>query len=318
MNLLASVMILFSVLFPAKTWFAPTQSVDVTIKASEPVQLVLLKFDGTNLPAKGDTTLSGEKTVDIKALFPQIADLGTFVLLAVPTGKTPAEFLGTPLVIETRAAPKPTGPISANVIRVEPLVYATIQTPKGEMKAVFWYDVAPNTVESFISLARGGFYDGLTFHRIVPGFVIQGGDPTGTGFGGPGYNIDAEFSDRADRAHDEGVLSMARGGDPLESKGVAPRSDYANSAGSQFFICLTRQKTQSLDRKYTAFGKVVQGMPAVNAIAAAEIADPSSGKPREPQVIDKVVITSVTAQDNPYTALLRLSPEVLPASQPAK
>src|SRR5207237_602090 len=94
-------------------------------------------------------------------------------------------------------------------------------------------DIAPNTCSSILSLAENGFYDGLAFHRIVPGFVIQGGDPHGDGVGGPGYSIDAEFSNVK---HEEGILSMARNGDPLERQGMKPRCEYANSAGSQFFV----------------------------------------------------------------------------------
>jgi peptidyl-prolyl cis-trans isomerase B (cyclophilin B) len=179
-----------------------------------------------------------------------------------------------------------------------------METDQGSMKVVFWYDVAPNTVASFVSLAETGFYDGVTFHRIVPGFVIQGGDPTGTGFGGPGYNVAAEFSDRP---HDVGVLSMARTGDPLEGKGISPRSEFANSAGSQFFICLSREKTQSLDRKYTTFGQVVEGLDVVQKIAAVPLADVSAGRPVKAPVITKMQVVPVTSKDDPYETMLKLS-----------
>jgi len=134
---------------------------------------------------------------------------------------------------------------------------AEIETQFGTIYVEFYPDVAPKTVENFKKLARSGFYDGTTFHRVVPRFVIQGGDPnsrdddrSNDGQGGPGYAIPAEFSDSK---HEPGVVSMARGPDP-------------NSAGSQFFICL--QRLPHLDHKYTVFGKVFKGMDVVNKIAA--------------------------------------------------
>src|SRR5207249_8665473 len=126
---------------------------------------------------------------------------------------------------------------------------AVIKTSEGEMIAEFWPDVAPNTVENFKKLARSGFYDGTAFHRIVKGFMIQGGDPltkdpakeSRYGTGDPGYKIKAEFNDRS---HERGVLSMARSSDP-------------DSAGSQFFICLAN--VSRLDHQYTTFGKIIKG-----------------------------------------------------------
>jgi cyclophilin family peptidyl-prolyl cis-trans isomerase len=132
---------------------------------------------------------------------------------------------------------------------------AIISTDKGDITVELWNDVAPNHVENFLKLGRDGFYDDVIFHRIIGDFVIQGGCPEGNGTGGPGYTIDAEFNDRE---HHPGTLSMARTADP-------------NSAGSQFFICLTRDKCQHLDGQYTAFGQVVEGMDVVNQIAAIEV-----------------------------------------------
>ncbi|MDY7107995.1 MAG: peptidylprolyl isomerase [Planctomycetota bacterium] len=142
---------------------------------------------------------------------------------------------------------------------------ATIATEFGDMTVELWNDVAPNHVENFLKLARDGFYDGLTFHRIIPGFVIQGGCPKGDGTGGPGWNVEAEFNQRP---HKPGTLSMARSSDP-------------NSAGSQFFVCLTREKCQHLDGQYTGFGQVTDGMDVVKKIAAVE-ADPNTGRPDAP------------------------------------
>ena len=139
---------------------------------------------------------------------------------------------------------------------------ATIETNHGTITVELWDDVAPNHVKNFLDLGNDGFYDGLTFHRILPGFVIQGGCPKGDGTGGPGHNVAAEFNDRS---HEKGVLSMARSGDP-------------DSAGSQFFICLGREHCQHLDGEYTAFGAVVDGVDAVDAIAAVPV-DAQSGRP---------------------------------------
>jgi peptidyl-prolyl cis-trans isomerase B (cyclophilin B) len=131
---------------------------------------------------------------------------------------------------------------------------ATIETTAGTLTLELWDDVAPKHVENFQKLARDGFYDGVNFHRIIKNFMIQGGCPDGTGSGGPGWTIDAEFNDRE---HHEGVLSMARTADP-------------NSAGSQFFICLGRDHCQHLDGSYTAFGKITDGINVVRTIGAVE------------------------------------------------
>lgn len=125
---------------------------------------------------------------------------------------------------------------------------AVIETNKGTIRFKFFPEDAPKTVENFVTLAQKGFYDGLTFHRVVPGFVIQGGDPQGDGTGGPGYTIKAEFNSRP---HLAGTVAMARAADP-------------DSAGSQFYICLDRQPF--LDGKYTVFGQVEEGMDVVQKI----------------------------------------------------
>lgn len=139
---------------------------------------------------------------------------------------------------------------------------ATIDTDHGKIVVELWDDVAPGHVANFNALASNGFYDGLGFHRIIPGFMIQGGCPKGDGTGGPGYTIKAEFNSRK---HEPGVLSMARSGHP-------------DSAGSQFFICLTRENCKHLDGQYTAFGKVTKGMDVVEKIAEVRI-DPRIGMP---------------------------------------
>ncbi|MEW6517353.1 MAG: peptidylprolyl isomerase [candidate division FCPU426 bacterium] len=133
-----------------------------------------------------------------------------------------------------------------------PATEAVIQTNKGEIVFKFYPEDAPKTVENFVKLARKGFYDGLTFHRVVPNFVIQGGDPKGDGTGGPGYTVPAEFNSRS---HLTGTVAMARALDP-------------NSAGSQFYICLARQP--GLDGQYTVFGQVTSGMDVVQSIRVGD------------------------------------------------
>ena len=128
----------------------------------------------------------------------------------------------------------------------------------GIIRAELYPDVAPNSVNNFISLIRKGFYDGLIFHRVIPGFMIQGGCPNGNGMGGPGYSIKGEFAHNGfanDLLHDRGVLSMARAMDP-------------DSAGSQFFIMV--EKAPHLDGEYAAFGKVIEGMEVADAIVSAD------------------------------------------------
>ncbi|MFJ8511969.1 peptidylprolyl isomerase [Lysinibacillus xylanilyticus] len=135
---------------------------------------------------------------------------------------------------------------------------------------------APNTVANFISLVKKGFYDGLTFHRVIPDFMIQGGDPSGDGTGGPGYSIEGEFSSNGiknDLKHERGVISMARSQDP-------------NSAGSQFFIMVN--EASHLDGEYAAFGKVIEGMETVDAIVAAE--RDGADKPLKDQQMKKVEV----------------------------
>ncbi len=119
------------------------------------------------------------------------------------------------------------------------------------MKVEFYDQDAPNTVKNFVGLAKKGYYDGLTFHRVIPDFVIQGGCPQGTGTGGPGYKIDCELTG-GNQFHDRGVLSMAHAG--------------RNTGGSQFFICHSRRNTSHLDRNHTCFGKVVEGLEVIDAI----------------------------------------------------
>jgi peptidyl-prolyl cis-trans isomerase B (cyclophilin B) len=137
-------------------------------------------------------------------------------------------------------------------------MYGIIKTNKGEMKVEFYEKDAPNTVANFVKLSKDGFYNGLTWHRVLPDFVIQGGCPNGTGSGGPGYKIDCEL-DGDNQYHDRGVLSMAHAG--------------RNTGGSQFFICHSRNNTAHLDRNHTCFGKVVEGADIVDKIKVGDTID---------------------------------------------
>lgn len=140
---------------------------------------------------------------------------------------------------------------------------AEIHTEKGIMKVEFYDADAPGTVANFLKLSKEGFYDGLTFHRVIPNFVIQGGCPKGTGVGGPGYSIPCELTG-GNQFHDRGVLSMAHAG--------------RNTGGSQFFICHSRANTSHLDRNHTCFGKVYEGLDVIDAI-------------RQGDTIEKIIVT---------------------------
>ncbi len=154
-------------------------------------------------------------------------------------------------------------------------VRARIDTSEGSMPFEFFPDKAPGHVESFVKLSEKGFYDGTVFHRVIAGFMIQGGCPQGDGRGGPGYTIRAEFNDTH---HGRGILSMARSSDP-------------DSAGSQFFVC--HGDAGFLDGQYTAFGRLIEGDDTLDKIAKSPVARGAGGensKPRNPVKISKVTI----------------------------
>jgi len=164
----------------------------------------------------------------------------------------------------------------------------TIETTKGTMKVELYPDVAPNTVNNFISLIQKGFYDGTIFHRVIPGFMIQGGDPEGSGMGGPGYGIKGEFSANGvknDLKHTTGVISMARSMRP-------------DSAGSQFFIMVA--DAPHLDGQYAAFGKVTEGIEVAQAIVSSP--RDRADRPHEDQIMEKVTVETFGVDyDEPVT-----------------
>lgn len=156
-----------------------------------------------------------------------------------------------------------------------PIVTIEMQSGKT-IKIELYPEIAPNTVRNFISLINNNFYDGLIFHRVIPGFMIQGGCPEGIGIGGPGYSIKGEFSNnnfKNDLKHDRGVISMAR-------------SANRNSAGSQFFIMV--KESPHLDGEYAAFGKAIEGMDEVDKIVRAE--KDREDKPKQKQIMKKVTV----------------------------
>ena len=168
-----------------------------------------------------------------------------------------------------------------------PIVTITMENGKI-MKAELYPDVAPNTVKNFISLAKKGFYDGIIFHRVIPGFMIQGGDPTGTGMGGPDYSIKGEFTMNGFKntlKHDRGVMSMARSMRP-------------DSAGSQFFIMV--ESAPHLDGQYAAFGKVIEGIETADEIVSAR--RDYNDKPYEEQKMKSVTVETFGVEyDEPET-----------------
>ena len=156
-----------------------------------------------------------------------------------------------------------------------PIVTFTMENG-GTFKAELYPDIAPQSVNNFVSLIKKGFYDGLIFHRVIPGFMIHGGDPEGTGMGGPGYSIKGDFASNGfknDLKHTKGVLSMARAFDP-------------NSAGSQFFVM--HETSPHLDGEYAAFGKITEGQDVVDAIAVTQT--DYNDKPIAPQVMKSVMV----------------------------
>lgn len=204
-----------------------------------------------------------------------IAAVSLFAMTGCGNGGAP-QATQTPKPTDTPTA-QPTQAQSQGGIKVEKNPIVTIEMQNGGIiKAELYPDIAPNTVCNFISLINQGFYNGTIFHRVIPGFMIQGGDPEGTGMGGPDYSIRGEFSANGfknDLKHTRGVLSMARSQSP-------------NSAGSQFFIMVA--DASHLDGQYAAFGKVTEGMDVVDAIVATET--DASDRPTTEQVMKTVTV----------------------------
>src|SRR5882672_139913 len=173
---------------------------------------------------------------------------------------------------------------------------AILKTSMGDIALELLDDKAPRTCEHFVKLARQGFYDGLTFHRVLKGFVIQGGCPKGDGTGGPGFTIRAEFNDTP---HVRGTVSMAHGSDP-------------HSAGSQFFICAA--DARYLDSRFTAFARVIEGEAVVDKIASVPVNEnrwKEVSTPREPVFINRIVLEGIEfdAEDSPQASAPQQQPQ---------
>lgn len=240
-------------------------------------QFQLYSYDGKLLPAAKVAKANAQNgVVNVAAFYPQIEKPGAYIL----TFKSAA-----PLLINTLTNPGMVkGTAEAVVTHIVPLSYAVITTDKGIIKATFAYDVAPHTVNNFIQLANDKFYDDCRFHRIIKGFMIQGGDSLGAsddhaGTGGPGHAIVQEFNDKP---HVRGVLSMARTQEP-------------DSAGSQFFIM--HAANAGLNNQYTAFGQVLEGLDVLDKIITTPVTDRNgSTKPEDRPVIKSIRILPATAE----------------------
>src|SRR5438046_313536 len=170
-----------------------------------------------------------------------------------------------------RNRPLRPGSRGAGLERTDPMTNATLHTNHGAIAVELFDEDAPNTVANFVKLAKDGFYDGVVFHRVIPDFMIQGGDPTGTGTGGPGYTFEDEFNQHK---VERGALAMANAG--------------PNTNGSQFFV-VTTQAAPWLDGKHTVFGRVAEGMDVVDAISAVET--DAGDKPRVPVTIERLEVS---------------------------
>lgn len=270
--------------------FSPAATAEILSPDGTPAFQVVTPA-GEPLKPAGALKAGADGTVDLTAAFPQIKKGGTHYLLWKDA---------PPLVIESRYnrgvlaqlkrfQAQLEGMSPAERARFNPVVHklqiaeiATITTDKGIIKARFSYEAAPHTIDNFTTLARQGFYDGSTFHRIISGFMIQGGDAYGNsadlaGTGGPGYEIMAEFSEKK---HERGTLSMAR-------------SQAPDSAGSQFFIM--HAKSPNLDNSYSAFGDVIEGLDVVDAIAKTPAGQNGEVRTGRPKIVS-IKITPATAE----------------------
>lgn len=250
------------------------------------LSLVLLTPGGkVQTQAQVDPT---QNTLDLMQLFPgegggkSILWNGKTWYLQLVAGQTP---IGSPLVV-VPLSPPGRGGQAVSALRIYPEKLVIMETSMGQIGMRLDPAAAPNTTMQFANLVAGGFYTNVIFHRVIPQFVIQGGDPTGTGTGGPGFFIDLESSSKL---HTRGTVSMARQGNDI------------NSSGSQFFICLSRSAVAQLDKQYTAFGDVVWGMEVVDQIVALPTTRDGSNRPLTPPVIQRA--TLVPAPPRPLNAL---------------
>lgn len=283
----------FAQLAPDRLYYGVDRAIPMTIKVPDgktgEVQIELLEADTAKVLASASAQAGG---VNLATLFPKLwSDKKPDVVYAQL--KVGDERVGPAVVLQPMAdrgtavmdpaTKMPRFRMNGQAfsgIRAYTEKHVVFDTTAGEIELALRPDQAPNLAFNFLSLASGGFYTDIIFHRVLNqspaggGFVVQVGDPTGTGSGGPGYQVDLEYSKLK---HDYGVLSMARSGDP-------------NSNGSQIFICLSRTGCQHLDGSYTAFGQAVRGAEAIKAIAETPVNADGSGRPKEAPKINKATV----------------------------
>lgn len=243
---------------PGGTTSVKNPAVVVAIAGLVIAGVMLIGFLYGRNPAATDTAAGTTPTAAAEAGTPADA-AGTPADAAATTPEAPAATQEGAAPDAASRADKYTAPEDQKLDAAGKAYFATIETAYGPIRMQLWPDIAPQHVNSMVFLAREGYFDGLTFHRVEPGFVIQGGDPTGTGGGGPGYTIPGEFNTENPVPHRAGTLAMARTSDP-------------NSAGSQFYIVLADGPSASgLDGQYTNFGHVVSGMDVVRKIKVGDV-----------------------------------------------
>ena len=275
MPLLAS--LLSFLIVPDRLFYQPDGAVSISLNASVAQalkvngangKLVLIDASGNKL---GETEISFDaESIDLSQKLPEIWKQKQAVYVQAQNGD--GQSVGSALVVVPLYPPDAQRRVYVTEpfgLRIYPEVFGVMDTTEGEFTMQFTPEYAPNTVNNFMQLIAGGMYTNVKFHRILPGFVIQGGDPLGSGLGGPGYSIDLEASSKK---HKEGTLSMARSRDP-------------DSAGSQFFVCLSEEGCVHLNNQYAAFGDVVKGMDVVRKIAATPLSDANMGTPAKAPMI---------------------------------
>lgn len=294
MTAIALAMILLN---PVRLYFQPNQPIlinfnvealpQLQLPADTPLHLALLTPTGK---VQQKVAIDPSKSsIDLMQLFPaqgrqnSILWNGSTWYLQLVAGENKP--IGSPLVVVPLVPPSQKGQAAPSALRIYVEKLVVFDTTEGPIGVRLDPAAAPNTTMQFSNLVSGGFYTNVIFHRVIPQFVIQGGDPTGTGTGGPGFFIDLESSSKA---HTRGTVSMARQGNDI------------NSSGSQFFICLSREAVASLDRQYTAFGDVVWGMEAVDRIVALPTSRDGMNRPLNPPMIKKAVL--IAAPPRPLDA----------------
>ena len=282
--------------------FTPAAATEIAAADGTPAfKIFIVKGEEQKLDK---ATVKPDGTVDLAMVCSKLKDGGTFYLtwkdatplvievLFNPTYQIYKSKIAAMTADERKKAQEQFGPV---VTHMELAQIAVITTDKGVIKAKFWYDDAPRTVDSYIDLARQGFYDGSTFHRIISGFMIQGGDAytnSKAGTGGPGYDIVHEFSDRK---HVKGVLSMARSGADVRNAAGSTQTTQYDTAGSQFFIM--HGEAPNLDGTYSAFGEVFEGLNIVDAIAKTPTSDGNGTVSGPKPKIQSIKILPATAEN---------------------